>query len=256
MNIQKSLFQRHNRLLGGKPFFAWAIPRREKQSVTGEIKNPGLKTILGLSALLCLFKVTSAQAFVNTGSLDVILAPFPDIFVEQVDVDFTAVSGDFTATGIAQNLKLPVGTDTIDSGMFSLIATINDIGEATAGTLTINGTTSGSNTFLGSPLLTAELTGFSSEFGTGASEQLQFLFSNLSGSGANLYGGNTATAGVVVNSSGYQGNFTSDFGDTPIFGVGGANVDVAPQSIPEPGSLMLTLAGGLFFCAWRSRRVR
>ena len=137
----------------------------------------------------------------------------------------------------------------ISGGTFDIVATITEVGAATAGSLTIQGGVSG----FGPTLLTANLVDFG--YFDGGGDLFEFLFTVTGGDLATqaLYGDPGAVVGVIINANGssFAGSFGQSFdnnGGFPGFGFGSS--DTAP--IPAPGTLLVMLAAG----GLRARRRR
>ncbi len=152
----------------------------------------------------------------------------PDIFSSFIAVTFDATTDSFDATGFALTLDNGMGPqENIANGGFSLTATIDDAGAASAGSLAISGEVLGN----GPGLLTGDLDSF--EFMPGGGDLLGFIFSVSGGDLAGLYGGIGAAVGVILDTqAAYSGDWTQSFTAS-----GGVS-DTAPV-IPAPAAAML-----------------
>jgi hypothetical protein len=194
-------------------------------------RSTRLRLLLVLAITLFMSSAASA-AFIFDG-----LVPPPDIATTNVQVDYVAASDSFTASGVPGQLNDGVGLPIIFLGEFDLLASIDDSGILSGGSLVIKGVVAGGAT---GTLLTADVVdvGFSDVGG----DPLQFLISITGGELADLY---PAVAGVVIDGSGFTG-FADDFSNN---GLGTA--DTAP--IPEPSTAALLALGLTAFGAARSR---
>jgi len=217
------------------------------------IKNILRRVIPRLSAAVCasLLATTTQAALLN-----LTLADFPDIVSGFIDISYDASTdastGMFIASGFAFQLKDGSGIESIDSGIFNLVATIDSSGTLLAGgTLTIGGTIAGLG-FTSGTLLTGDLTAFG--FPDGGGDPLEFLFDVTGGDAAGLYG---STAGIILGFSGFGGDFTTDFDnlDGTMAGTGYGVADTAPIATPVPAALWL-FGSGLLCLAGMTRRRR
>ena len=205
-----------------------------------------LRAVCLTLCLLSIVAVGAAQAV----PLNVTLAPAPDVFSSFIGDNYHHLTGAFTATGYAMTLDDDgVGPlHNISGGTFSLNATINSSGVATGGTLSIGGSVP--DLSIGGPLLTGTLSAFG--FAGVANSPLEFVFLVSGGSLASLYGGNGASAGVILTGTGFNGTFGADF--STAFG---AISDTAPvAAAPEPATLLLVLGGGAVYAVRKRCRNR
>ncbi len=193
-------------------------------------------TRLGLIAAGLLLG-SAAQA----APLNLVLADSPDIFSSGINVDYTASSDAFTATGTASSFEDDgVGPAIgIDTGSFDLAASIDNNGVLSAGTLTITGTITslGFNT---GTLLTGTLTnlGFPA---SGSGDPLEFLFNVTGGDLAGAYG---LSGGIILSQSGFNGGFAVDFNNAAFSGVADTGTVVpVPAAVWLFGSGLLGLIG-------------
>lgn len=171
----------------------------------------------------------------------------PDIFSDFITVSYNASSKTFTAQyGSPETLdtdKITSHDSDIINGSFTITAAVNNSGQATSGTLTIDGTIP-SRGYNSGTLLTGTLTQFGYQNPPGG-QVFDFIFTVTGGDMASLYG---SKAGVNLSYVGndFKGVFTSNFSNT---GMG----ETDTFSVPEPASMMV-LAGGLLCAAIRRRR--
>ena len=196
-----------------------------------------LKTVVVAVALMM---TTQAQA-----SLNLVLEATPDIFSDNITVNYNAASGLFTADGFSSTFnKIPLTTP----GLFSLTATINGSGIASVGTLAITGV-DGSNT---SPLLTGTLDKFG--YYT-TSDTLEFIFKGLGGSLASQYSG--GIAGVILSNTGWKPiYFSTDYDNNSYLDALSDTGSPKGSPVPLPGSLLLLApAMGLLHSLRRRREI-
>mgnify|MGYP001609355085 CR=1 FL=1 len=179
---------------------------------------------LGIAALLLASPVYA--------SLNLSLQRSPDILSGFIDVSYDSTTDLFGATGFALELNDGLGDpETIFGGAFGLNANIDGSGVLGGGTIALGGTVP-SLGFISGTLLTGTLIDFGFP-STG--DPLEFVFSVTGGDAAGLFG--AGPIGVILSESGFEGTFTSSFGNQS-----SGYADVAPV-VPLPGSLWLTLAG-------------
>lgn len=197
-----------------------------------------------LARMACLLGLALPAATAQAISLNLALG-LPDIMSSFITVNYTAASDLLAADGFATELTDAGGTTSIMSGTFSLMATIDDSGTASSGSLTISGDVgSGVQTLLSSSTL--------SQFGfpTGGGDPLEFVFTNLDGSLAAQFG---SRAGVVLSSSGFPmpppaPPFSADFSSNI------AVSDVGTLQVPAPATLPLLMIGLLGLFAVHNRK--
>lgn len=207
---------------------------------------------IGLIALLassCLV-VRPARA-----SMDLILADTPDIFSSFIDLSYDDPVDDLLqADGYAYQLKDNAGvTRNIQSadnpfapGSFTLRATIDASGQLqSGGTVDFGGVVPDLGYTSGS-ILTGNVTALG--YGQ-ASEPLEFLFEVTGGDAAELFGGVSAVAGLILHTRAFPGDFSGPFYNDD----GTSN---AGHVVPEPATTVIWPLLGTAAAAftWRRRR--
>lgn len=194
------------------------------------------RSLLKASVLLftSLFIVSAQAGVVNsTLALTTTNPDISSILNAQYTGDSTA--GTFTSFGQASQLTTAALTnETIDAGTFELNANIQENAGTADGLLSIGGTIAAQG-FNSSTLITATLL----QVG-GPNTALNFLFNVTGGDAAALYGGVGATIGVIMNGTGYNGNFNAAFESLGNFG---ASSDTFVVEVPTPNSLSIFLIG-------------
>lgn len=162
----------------------------------------------------------------------------PDVFSGFTDVEYTALSDQFSVTGESLSYDDDgIGApETIVNGAYDIIATVDDAGAASGGSITIDGDIPG----LGVPgpsLLTGTLVDFGFEDPPGGMI-FEFLFEVTGGDLAPDYGGAGALFGVIldINSNVFDGTWLTDFATS-----GGAGVSDAAPLVPGPSALALLM---------------
>lgn len=186
------------------------------------------------------------SSLTQAAPLNLILNDFPDITSSFISVDYNAGTDVLSASGFALSLDDDgvAPAEPIAGGTFGLAASIDDLGAMSGGTLSIGGTIAGLG--FNSGIL---LTGTLSDIGfNNAGDPLEFLFDVTGGDAAGLYGG---LGGIILSSSGFGGDWTSDFSTTM-----GASADVGV--IPVPAAIWLFGSGliGLLGFGRHARRNR
>ena len=188
-----------------------------------------------LAAVLIMGTSSLAQA----APLNLTLNDFPDIVSSLITVTYGAASSTFTASGFADELDDDgsVPAEAIVGGTFDLAAAIDASGALSGGSLAIGGTVA-SLGFNSGTLLTGNLTalGFNN-----AGDPLEFLFDVTGGDAFALFGGGSLSGGVVLASSGFGGNWDSDFGT--ISAVSDTGVVPVPAAVWLFGSGLIGLLG-------------
>jgi hypothetical protein len=201
-----------------------------------------------------LLLASGVAAGAHAAPLGLVLADLPRIESETIDVRYQAATDSFEAEGFALRLKDEGGTPfNIMGGGFSIQATIDAAGTASAGLLVITGAILGLG-FDGSPsLLSASLTGFG--FPDSGPGPLEFVFEVTGGDAAALFGGIGAVLGTLVSGdTGFPNGFSADFDNLGPFG--GEGNAVADTAVPEPSTLLLAGLGALALGTLRSRAPR
>jgi len=206
--------------------------------------------------LLVLFGVFSLVASSQSKAATDINLPegLPDLAGSPMDVTYNAGTGAFVASGWLSDYNIPgpidVGASVI--GSYTLSATINNTGNLTGGTLTIDGAVGDGDTdvTLLTGILTTGAAGTAFGFGypgyiVGENDDLfQFLFTVNGGSLASAFGGNGAAGGVVLDAwfgdtsgdKAFTGSWASFNNNAGISekGVGDINSFAVQNSLPVP----------------------
>lgn len=201
--------------------------------------------LLTAGSLLALGVSTSAQAL---PFLDLIGGTPPDIVTQELSVTYDASTRmlDVVGTPFVSTFLNPAGgSNPVLSPTFNLSAQLNSTFTSATGSLSISGNVLGVS-MTPPPVPEVLLTGDLAVMGTGedmvsgaAIDPLQFLFTVTGGTLANLYG---ATAGVILNATGFAGDFGQNFSS----GIAFADTFGVPQTtntIPEPTTVMILLMG-------------
>ena len=201
---------------------------------------------------ILLFGVVSSSA--SGALLGIDLADTPDIFASNLDVTFDASSDALLVTGFAKTFDDDgVGqAEFINNGTYTLMASIDDAGNATGGSLEITGDVLGNS----GTLLTGDLVafGFDDTSPNGQNMLLDFVFVVTGGELANaFYGGVGNQFGVImdVDDDGFSGDWTLDFDNIPGGPGTGAGVSDNALLVPVPGVMAGMMLWGL---AGRRRR--
>ncbi len=192
------------------------------------------RSLLKASVLLLtsLF-IVNAQAGVVNSTL-ALTTTNPDISSGFITSDYTGDStgGLFTANGFATQLTTAIPTnEAIANGTFNLTANIQESAGTANGLLSIGGTIAALG-FNSATLITGNLL----QVG-GPSIALNFLFNVTGGDAASLYGGIGSTIGVIMNFTGYNGDFNADFASDP------DNATSDTFAVSAPNSLSIFLIG-------------
>ncbi|NND61040.1 MAG: VPLPA-CTERM sorting domain-containing protein [Gammaproteobacteria bacterium] len=202
--------------------------------------------MLRRSILTC-FAVFALGSAAQAAPLNLVLQDSPDIISSFIDVSYDAATDSLSASGFALDINY---TDTdqaaIAGGLFQLDAVIDSAGNLLGGALTISGTVAELGYNSGTLL-----TGTLDQFGAGAGDPLEFIFTVTGGDAAALYGG---FGGIILAQTGYSGSFNSDF-DNLISGIPGTGTGVADvAAVPIPAAAWLLLSAILSLGAMRRQR--
>ena len=194
------------------------------------------------TAFLAAFLVLGLSSASQAGPLGVDVEPIPSIIAGFMTSSYDATTGAFAANGWALTLNTGTGKTSITTP-FRLLASIENSGVATNGSLTVGSITA--------PLLfSANLLGFGFNAVSGGS--LEFLFGSPSGS--YVPGVYSATKPLDVMITGLGAAFPGTFSTSWFASSSAAEIreDPPPVDSPEPSTLLLMLVGasGLY---WRRR---
>lgn len=209
---------------------------------------PPRQLMLGAATLVAGLTASSAHASLLNLTLD----SSPDVTSGFIDVTYDAGTGSLAADGFALSYDDGSSSAAITGGLFSIAATIDAMGNASAGSLSIDGTVGG----FGSSLLEGSLVGFG--FQDGGGDLFEFTFAVTGGDLSAQYGGIGTIFGVILTANGiaFDGDWTQSFDNTggfPGFGTGVADIAPLMSTIPlPPGVAMGGL--GLAAVAWKRRR--
>jgi hypothetical protein len=202
-------------------------------------------------AVLTVFLLLTVTAAGQATPLDVPLDPYPVILVGFLQINYKADTDAFTATGWTQSIN-KTGTQTSFINSFSLGATINSSGEASAGWFSVS--PSGG----GAPLL-GSLTLLDFGFADAPGGALEFLFSAPTGSLAEtapvVYAPKPVDVMFYSVGSTFTGmnSWASDW--SSIYKATAEIRSDPPIAAPEPSTLLLLLMGlGAAGVRARSRR--
>ena len=170
--------------------------------------------------------------------LDLNLSDSPQIATFSINVNYRAKQDRFTADGTPLEFDDDgIGApEIISNGIYNITATIDQLGNASGGSLTIDGTIA-SLGFNSGTLLTGNLTAFG--FPDAGGDPLEFLFDVTGGDAFSLFG---PVVGIKLSDSGFTGSFASNFKNN------GNGRNEASPPVPEPGTFLLMLTGlGVLF---------
>lgn len=216
-----------------------------------------LDTRIGTRALRCAvltaFLLLTVTAAGQATPLDVPLDPYPVILVGFLQIDYKAATDTFLATGWTQSIN-KTGTQTSFVNTFSLGATINSSGEASAGWFSVAPAGGGA------PLL-GSMTLLDFGFADVPGGALEFLFSAPTGTLATtapvVYGPDPvdvmfySVGSTFTGANAWASDWSSMFKATAEI-----RSDDPPTPAPEPSTLLLLLVGlgGAGISARRRRR--
>ncbi|MBJ6723710.1 hypothetical protein [Geomesophilobacter sediminis] len=160
--------------------------------------------VRALAVVMALVAVNSAGN-ADAAPLDLSLQTTPNLVADFIDVNYVAASKSFTAQGYAEQITNgSTAPATIVNGTFTITATIDNDGNVTSGTLTINGEVPSLSVAPG--LL---LNGTLQAHGLGeAGGPIEFQFATTDGALASQFG---PVLKVILTFSGYQGSMLQDF---------------------------------------------
>ncbi len=166
---------------------------------------------------LSLFLVLGLTSVSQAGPLGVIIDPFPDILAQSISTSYNATTGAFSATGWAMTLDTGTGPQNITTN-FRLTATINKLGVASGGTVTIGSA-------LSPYLYSASLTGFA--FNAAQGGALEFLFGASSGAYVPVIYSAVQPLDVMISAgTSFLGGFSSSWS-----GSGGTGPGAKPRAV-------------------------
>ena len=202
------------------------------------------------ASLLIAALLMCASSLAQASPLNLVLNPAPDISSAFITVDYDSTLDILTASGFAQQLETGgIGSPfLITGGSFDLAASVDDLGILTGGSLAIGGTVAGLG-FNSGTLLTGSLSAIG--FVDAGGDPLEFLFNVTGGDAASLYGG---LGGIILGSTGFTGDWTSDFDG----GAFNSVADVGVGVVPVPAALWLFGSGliALLGLSGRNRQKR
>jgi hypothetical protein len=195
--------------------------------------------------LLAVFLVVAVSSVSQAGPLGVVIEPIPNLMAGYITSSYNAATGAFSALGWALSLDSTGGGQVpMSPAPFKLVATIDNSGVATNGSLTIGNVTS--------PFLSGSLLPGKFAFQGG---DLEFLFGTV--------GGSYVTSGIYTSAldrpldviitvgSTFLGNFTSNWSSSS----NTALIREDPVGSPEPSALLVMLAGvGGLYGQFRKRK--
>jgi hypothetical protein len=193
----------------------------------------------GLLAVFLVFAISSVS---QAGPLGVNIEPYPVILAGFINTSYTASTGAFAANGFALTLDTGGGQTTINAP-FRLLATINNLGVATNGNLTVGS--------VDSPMLSSlSLVGFA--FNPVQGGTLEFLFGTPTGSYVpGIYSATKPLDVMMTVGNTFLGNFATSW--TSSSNTAQLKED-PPSGTPEPSTLLLMLAGaGGLYAQFRRR---
>jgi hypothetical protein len=175
----------------------------------------------------------------------------PDIGSGFITNNYNSTSNTFTASGFALTID---GNDFDTSGVFSITATIDEAGNASMGSLLIDGVVGaagvGANMLLEGSLVDFGFPTLPAAYNTGP---FQFLFQVTGGDLAGDFGGVGSVIGVrLTQNIGFDGDFLDDFTGG---GLAQPSVSDTAPLVPGPSALAALIAAGLLGGRKRRRRL-
>lgn len=211
--------------------------------------------IFAAVALAAASSLLSLGAVPALASMDLGLQDTPDLYSSYIELHYSPEKDLLTTAGKAQVLTVASGAKyRIAGGTFSLTAIIDDNGQLHSDAI-VDGQSVESKVVIGGAvaalgysgtLLEGNLKGF--RYGE-AGEAFGFLFQITDGAAAALFGGIGGTAGVILHTRAFPGDFCTPFNNET-----SSNAGV----VPEPAAFLiwplLVLAGAIMI--WRRRPKR
>lgn len=203
-------------------------------------------------AILCSLVVAFA-ADVQAAPLNLTLNPSPDITSQFVELQYIAATDSLSVDGYSVTIDddnagpLIDFDDAFSALNFNIDATVDGLGNASAGSLSVSGDLSSSLGISGL-LLTGDLVlfGFDSQDPGSGLDFFEFVFEVTGGQMATFqyFGTPGSFVGVIYDTfeNVFNGTWNSNFAD---INNGGSHTDLAPVPIPEPATLGLLLLAGV-----------
>lgn len=187
--------------------------------------------------------IVGTASVVSGTPLNLTLEPHPDIYSSFVSVSYDASTDEFAASSPVSSLNTGSGfPPLISPGNFSITATIDENGLASAGTLSVSGDVL-SYTGL---LLEGTLTAFG--FKATGGQPLEFLFTVAGGQAAGLFGGVGSTIGTILHYALPPTLFGGDF--SALFS---ADADTGRATVPDQATTIYLLGGSLLLLGMARR---